>query len=243
MLKRSFKTQRTRPVWSKSDESERRNAILRAAAGCFNRQGYHGTTIEDIAVRLNVTKGALYYYVRNKEEILFKCHQIALDIGMEGLRQAQAVGGTPEAKLKQVLKFYLEGVADELQGTVVLLEEGMLTSRHYREVVRRRDTFEKGMRAIVQEGIDDGTFLVRDPKIVVFAILGAANWVSKWYQPEGERSAPDIADILADYLVAGLCPLRRPADARRRAPRAAAARHHAASDRRADWRGHGPAAD
>lgn len=216
MFKRPFKTKRPGPAWSKNDEDERRNAILRAAAGCFNRQGYHGTTIEDIAARLNVTKGALYYYVRNKEEILFKCHQIALDIGMEGLRRAQALAGSPEDKLRLVLRHYLEGVTDELQGTVVLLEEGMLTPRHFREVVRRRDAFEKGMRAIVEAGIREGVFASRDSKIVTFAILGAANWVSKWYQPAGERSAEEIADILADYLVAGLCQRAEAPPTRRR---------------------------
>ncbi len=174
--------------------------------------------------------------MRNKEEILFKCHQIALDIGMEALRRAERLDGTAADKLKLVLRHYIEGVTDELQGTVVLLEEGMLTARHYREVVRRRDAFERGVRALVQAGIDDGMFAPRDPKIVAFAILGAANWVSKWYQPEGERTAEEIAAMLADYLVAGLV---RASDGKVRRRRDADRRTESGTE----WRGHGSAVD
>lgn len=193
------------PVWSSPDEQNaRRAAIIREAAGCFNRKGYHGTTIEDIAKRLNVSKAALYYYLKNKEELLFECHQIALDVGMEGLRIAQELDGPPDAKLKLALLYYIEGVTAKLQGPVVLLEEGMLTPKHYREVVRRRDIFEQRFRLLVQAGIADGIFAPRDPKMAVFAMLGAANWIYKWYSPKGERTSGEIAEIFVEYLIGGL---------------------------------------
>lgn len=179
-------------------------AILREAAGCFNRNGYHGTTIEDIANRLNVTKAALYHYVANKEEILYTCHRLALDIGMEALQLAQGSKTKADEKLKIVLRHYIEGVTNTLRGAVVLLEEGNLTPRHYREVVKQRDTFEHGVRMLVRDGIAEGIFGKRDPKIVVFAMLGAANWIFKWYSPEGNLSSEDIAKAFAEYLVDGL---------------------------------------
>ena len=193
------------PVWAiRNPPDARREAILREAAGCFNRQGYHGTTIEDIATRLNVTKAALYHYITNKEEILFECHKLALDLAMEGLRLAKEQGGAPDERLEITLRHYMHGVTDKLSGTVVLLEEGMLTPRHFREVVARRDEFERQVRGLVQEGIADGTFLPRNPKLVVFAMLGAANWISKWYSPEGELTASEIATEFASYLIDGL---------------------------------------
>jgi TetR/AcrR family transcriptional regulator len=206
MFEQPFKPKRkpTRPIWLRSDQEARRAAILRAAARCFTRQGYHGTTIADIASRLNVTKGALYHYVKNKEEILVACHRIALDLAMRGLEIAKCEGGPPATQLKIALHHYIEGVTDQLQGTVVLLEEGMLAPHHYREVVRGRDKFEKRIRALVQAGVAQGQFAPCDIKMVVFAMLGAANWVSKWYAPGGARSATEVADILVEYLVGGL---------------------------------------
>lgn len=200
------------PIWSGDNaRGVRRETILKEAARCFSRKGYHGTTIGDIAQRVNVSKAALYYYVKNKEEILFKCHEMALDIGMEGLRRAEEDGGSPDRMLKIVLRHYIEGVADQLQGSVVLLEDGMLTPRHHREAVRRRDEFEGRVRSLVEKGIAAGLFARRDAKMAVFAMLGAANWIPKWYTPTGERTAKEIGEIFADYLVDGL---RQGADGR-----------------------------
>jgi len=49
--------------------------ILKSAAKAFRRLGYHGATVERIAAALHMKKGNLYYYFKNKEEILFACHQ------------------------------------------------------------------------------------------------------------------------------------------------------------------------
>ena len=53
--------------------------ILKSAAIAFRRLGYHGATVEQIAAALHMKKGNLYYYYRNKEEILLACHQYSLD--------------------------------------------------------------------------------------------------------------------------------------------------------------------
>src|SRR5512146_3090214 len=64
----------------------RRETIVQAAARCFNRKGYHGTTIGDLARELRVSKAALYYYVKSKEALLLQCHETSLDIGVEALQ-------------------------------------------------------------------------------------------------------------------------------------------------------------
>jgi AcrR family transcriptional regulator len=57
-----------------SRSEERRLEILKSAAAAFRRRGYHGASVEEIARALRMTKGSLYYYFRNKEAILFACH-------------------------------------------------------------------------------------------------------------------------------------------------------------------------
>src|SRR5690242_6911252 len=59
--------------------SATRIEILKSAAAAFRKLGYHGATVEQIASALRMKKGNLYYYFRNKEEILFACHQYSLD--------------------------------------------------------------------------------------------------------------------------------------------------------------------
>ena len=56
----------------------KREALLREAASAFNRQGFHATSLEDIAQRLGVTKAALYHYFPNKQTLLMACFRKAM---------------------------------------------------------------------------------------------------------------------------------------------------------------------
>jgi TetR/AcrR family transcriptional regulator len=71
-------------------------------------------------------------------------------------------------------------------------------------VIARRDRFDKGMREVLKEGIRSGTFAYADAKLLSFAILGAVNWIPRWYSPGGPSTSEEIADKFADYLIAGL---------------------------------------
>jgi TetR/AcrR family transcriptional regulator len=174
------------------------------SAQVFNLRGYAGTTLDDIARALDVTKAALYYHVKNKEEILFLCHQLALDIAMDGFRQAWAVPLPPDEQLRIALTHYIEAMADQLKGTVVLLDQGALSPRLHARIVEGRDEYERALRGVIAKGIEVGVFAPCDPKIVGFALLGALHWIPKWYSPTGDRSAREIAAQFADYLVRGL---------------------------------------
>jgi TetR/AcrR family transcriptional regulator len=182
----------------------RRETILQAAAQCFNRRGYHGTRIEDIAHELKVSKAALYYYVKSKEQLLFDCHQASLDISEEGMRLAHERGGTAAERLRTALTYFIEKTSENLRGCVLLLEDGMLGRRLQRRLIQRRDEFEEHLRDLIREGTASGEFIPCDPKMIAFAILGAVNWIQKWYSPSGPATPRQIAEIFAAYLVRGL---------------------------------------
>jgi TetR/AcrR family transcriptional regulator len=182
----------------------RRETILQAAARCFNRLGYRGTTIEHIARELGVSKAALYYYVKSKEDIFFQCHQAAMEIAMEGLRQGEDLGGSAADRLAAGIRYYVEHLTAHLKSCVLLAEEHALRPRLYRRLVAQRDAYETRVRALVEQGVAAGEFRVQDPKLVVFAMLGALQWIPKWYALDGGRSPKEIADVFADYLVGGL---------------------------------------
>src|SRR5690348_12068471 len=79
--------------------SSTRIEILKSAAAAFRKLGYHGATVEQIATALHMKKGNLYYYFRNKEEILFACHQYSLDRLLALLHEVEGSQATPDAKL------------------------------------------------------------------------------------------------------------------------------------------------
>jgi TetR/AcrR family transcriptional regulator, cholesterol catabolism regulator len=178
--------------------------ILKSAAKSFRKLGYHGATVEQIASALHMKKGNLYYYFRNKEEILFACHQYSLDRLMILLEDVQQTKALPDQKLRRLIVAFVHTILDELHGTALFLDLEALTPAHLKAVIIRRDRFEHGVRAIVQEGISSGRFAPGDPKLLAFALFGAVNWIPRWFNPNGPATSQAIADRFADYLLAGL---------------------------------------
>jgi TetR/AcrR family transcriptional regulator len=185
----------------------RRVEILRSAASAFRRRGYHGASTGEIARALRMTKGSLYYYFKNKEEILFFCHDYSLDVLLELLGRVQTGGGSPPDKLRALVEAFVHHILDDLRGTALTLEFAALSPPLLRRVIAKRDRFDRGVRQVLQEGIDAGLFARGDAKLLTFAVLGAVNWIPRWFNPRGRASSEEIGRVFAEYLVAGL---RRP---------------------------------
>jgi AcrR family transcriptional regulator len=178
--------------------------ILTSAAKAFRRLGYHGATVEQIAAALHMKKGNLYYYFKNKEEILFACHQYSLDRLLELLDVILRSTATEDDKLRQLIVAFVHTILDELHGTALFLDLEALSPAHLKTVIVRRDQFDRGVRRVLDEGMANGTFVKADSKFLAFALLGAVNWIPRWFNPEGPAPSQEIADRFADYLIAGL---------------------------------------
>ena len=180
--------------------------ILKSAAAAFRRLGYHGATVEQIAAALHMKKGNLYYYFNNKEEILFACHQYSLERLLGLLGEVESSGLTPDGKLRRLIVFGVHTILDELHGTALFLDLEALSPAHLKTIIAGRDQFDHGLRRLLEEGIRAGVFDRGDVKLRSFALLGALNWIPRWYDPDGPSTSQEIADRFADYLIAGLRP-------------------------------------
>jgi AcrR family transcriptional regulator len=187
-----------------STTASTRVEILKAAAKAFRKLGYHGATVEEIAAALHMKKGNLYYYFRNKEEILYACHQYSLDRLMQLLDDVEQSGVNPDAKLRRLIVAFVHTILDELHGTALLLDLEALTPSHLKTVIARRDRFERGVRQVLEDGIAEGHFGVGDPKLLAFAVFGAVNWIPRWFNPDGPATSQQIADLFADFFIRGL---------------------------------------
>jgi TetR/AcrR family transcriptional regulator len=189
--------------------SDRRIEILKSAAAAFRRRGYHGASVDEIASALEMTKGNLYYYFRNKEEILFACHDYSLDVLLALMTEVEADSSRPDEKLRRLILAFIHMMLDELQGTALTLDLQALSPPLLKRIIAKRDRFDRGMRDIVQQGIDQGLFRPGDPKMIGFAMMGAVNWITKWFDPEGPMTSEEIGQRFADYLVGGLLKTER----------------------------------
>jgi TetR/AcrR family transcriptional regulator len=178
----------------------KRIALLREAASAFTRKGFHAASLDDIAQKLGVTKAALYHYFPSKHALLRECFKRALEVSFQGLELANAAGGSARERLRYTLCFYLKEIIDELSCCVVLVEENALLPEDYAVLQQERDRFENCLRDLVREGIADGSIVPCDPKLAVFTMLGAVNWVSKWFNQSGAWSADQVSAALTDML-------------------------------------------
>jgi AcrR family transcriptional regulator len=178
--------------------------ILKSAAKAFRRLGYHGATVEQIAAALHMKKGNLYYYFKNKEEILFACHQYSLDRLMHLLDEIEHSRMAPEDKLRKLVSAFVHMILDELHGTALFLDLEALTPAHLKAVIVRRDRFDRGIRQVLEEGMASGRFAKSDPKLLTFAVMGAVNWIPRWFKPEGAATSQQIADQFAEFFIHGL---------------------------------------
>jgi TetR/AcrR family transcriptional regulator len=98
------------------------------------------------------------------------------------------------------MSYYVAELLNELNCCVVLMEEQALEPEDHAKLVRQRDRFERALRAFVREGIEDGSVVPCDPKLAIFVILGAMNWVPKWFKPSGVWKSDQLNAALAQMF-------------------------------------------
>src|ERR1700730_7140156 len=137
--------------------------ILKSAAKAFRRLGYHGATVEQIAAALHMKKGNLYYYFKNKEEILYACHQYSLDQLTQLLDEVQHSDVGADEKLRRLIVAFVNTILETLHGTALFLELDALSPAHLKAVIARRDAFDHGVRRLLDQGMATGLFAPGNP--------------------------------------------------------------------------------
>jgi len=178
--------------------------ILKSAAAAFRRRGYYGASVDEIASALHMTKGNLYHYFEDKEEILFACHEYALDLLLKMLKKIESGPYPPREKLRRAIVSFVHLMIDELRGTALTMDVQALSPSLRKKIVAKRDRFDRGMRGIIEDGMRMGVFRRVDSKLATFAILGSVNWIPYWFDPSGEAHSVEIGEEFAEHLIDGL---------------------------------------
>ena len=185
---------------------DRRVGILRAAAQVFRDRGYAAAGMRDIAVAADLSPGNLYHYFRGKDEILYFCQNRSLDRLMLGLAAARKDPRPLPDRLRTLAVLHVLCLLDEVDGSAAHFEVDALPPAHRATVVAKRDRYERGVRALVADGIKRRKLRAIDATVATRAFLGALNWTAQWYRPGGALDSRAVADRVADYAVSGLLP-------------------------------------
>ena len=186
----------------------KRDAVLQTAAHLFLERGYQKTSMVLLAARLKVTKPALYYYFRNKEEILVECYRAGISEIESHLERSSPEEGTGLTKLQLYVKAYATAVLTHYFGRcVAMVDDTELSAEGQHEVRSLKRRMDAALRGLVKEGMKDGSIAPCNPKLVSFAIAGAINWVGTWYEPGGDLPPDEIAREFTRILTGGLIPV------------------------------------
>ena len=182
-----------------------RDRMLRAAACCFNQKGYSGTSLKNVADILGLTDAALYYYVRNKEELVFQCYVRAADIGCEAMDRAIEEGITGFNQVQLYIRFHIEYMLGERGPLAIMSEIPSLKPDHRDAVLEFSRAHSSRFEALLKTGIEDGSIAPCDVRMTGNSIMGSINWIPKWFHGD-EQAADRILREFPQILSCGLQP-------------------------------------
>ena len=183
-----------------------RAAIVEAAIRLFNQNGYHATSMQDVANAVAIKKPSLYHHFPSKEAILLTI----LDAGMDRLiAELEAITATDRSgseKVSAAIHAHATMIAGNPEAAAVFMREDRgLGDGYMTHYLAKRDHFERLLRDIVQQAVDSGEFRPMDVPIAVQSLLGTINWMTRWYRTNGRLTADQIADSFADLFLNGAC--------------------------------------
>lgn len=177
----------------------KRRAALEAAANAFNARGFYKTSLGDIAAELGVTKAALYYYFKSKDEILFECHTLAI----EAMTTLPAINENLPGleKVDAFVRGYVDMIVQSFGRCLVLTGTQPLEPANAETCRAGRRRVHDLLVTMISDGVKDGSIREQDPKLTANFIFGQLNWVAQWHRPDGRDDIRRISDEAAAFVI------------------------------------------
>jgi AcrR family transcriptional regulator len=191
-----------RPANNKKRERE----IIDAAAEIFHRQGYADTSVQDVADAVGILKGSLYYYIKSKEDLLFRVLEEVHEDAPGNIEEVAARDAPPLERLAAYFRAHVEYNTRNLTKVAVTYHDfGLLTGERRDKIVKERQVYERFVVGLIKEAQQSGDVRPEvDARLAAYSALGMANWVYTWYRPSGKTSPEELAELISEMIVGGL---------------------------------------
>ena len=182
--------------------------ILSEAAALFNWQGSRATTLADVAGRLNLTKTCLYYYVNNKQDLVYQCYVASCSMWLEHAQQASKTSGSGLDKITSMIAAHLEQYAATLRNDTphfaLLTEVSSLDEAHRQDILKRWSEVFELCRVMVTQGIDEGTIEDVEPTVITLAIFSIIQWFPVWLNRKHTANIKEVVASVLDIAINGI---------------------------------------
>jgi AcrR family transcriptional regulator len=187
-----------------------RDAILTQAAELFARQGFVGTSMNEVATACGLSKPALYHYVRDKSQLLFEIattHVARLHALIEEVAIGDSVNPPPAdaiAHVRRLIERFVLEYAGARHAHRVLTEDVKFLepADQARVLELQRQVVNSFAIAIAQ--VRPELIAADLHKPLAMLLFGMMNWMFTWLQPDGKLSHADMAPVVADLFLGGL---------------------------------------
>lgn len=183
-----------------------KESLLRVAVRVFNERGYDGTSMDDLAKRLGISKSAIYHHVAGKDELL----QLAVDRALDGLfaaaEETAAVEGRAIDRLEHLVRASVAVLVAQQPFVTLLLRVRGNTATE-RGAMKRRREFDQRVAELVKAAVADGDLRADvEPRLATRLLFGMINSIAEWYRPDarGALDKDQVADAVVRLALDGL---------------------------------------
>ena len=188
-----------------ADYDQRKLAIVDAAAELFAEKGFLGASLVDLAERCNSSKSLIYHYYPSKEDILFDVMASHVEALNGALDEVEAAGGLAVARIRRLTHAFMRLYVGAAAKHKVLLNELDQLPKERRELIvsqqRRLIARVEAYLEELQPKLRRSRKLARPATMLFFGMI---NWTHTWFNPAGQATADDVADLCVDILLGGL---------------------------------------
>ncbi|MQA78832.1 MAG: TetR family transcriptional regulator [Streptosporangiales bacterium] len=182
----------------------KRQEIIDVAAVLFARKGYAATGIAEIGTAAGLAKGALYYYIGSKENLLVEIQSRVLTPLLQAARPLATLDEDPVLRLRLVSEVLLDNIFRRLDHIWVYEHDyRQVTGDSRGRLLRQRRQFEQLVTGLLVEAMDAGAFRRMDPRLTVLQFLNMHNHTYQWLRPNGPWDAAFLSRQYCATLFAG----------------------------------------
>ena len=182
--------------------AKKKDEILKSALSVLAEKGYHGTTMEDIANHLLMTKGSIYYYFKGKQDLVFQSQIKILNQSIQNVEKIKEKDLPIDEKLKTAIMRHIEYSLHEKSGFLLMVNPAEIFSEEQlTKIIQLREQYASCYDSLIEEGVRAGYFAVDNVSIARNILLGAMNWVTQWYSADGELDEQAFAASVVDYMM------------------------------------------
>ena len=182
----------------------KRQAALKIAARIFNLKGYHATSLDEIADEIGVTKTALYYYFKNKEQLLYECLKQTYDCGQTARLEAEKLEGSSFEKLQHLYRCFVERLLEHSGAYTTMTNIRSLPEAQQAELLECRRRLDCYSRMLIERAIAEGALRPVDVSLTSNFFLGAMNWILRWHSEEEGVSPRYAGEHFLDLFMNGI---------------------------------------